>query len=426
MGRKRKHISIGSVIMLLFAAAVLAITAAVIIRIRGGQDVLTLDAERLTSTISALLSSEGAEQTALPSTNVIIATAQPAEGGQQQPMALPTAEAVTRGAADTVTAPPQEWRSVTLSIGGLFAPDARLHSGTLNKDTGAYQPQMMMEGISAAVHADVNIALLNDASAASLTEGWYGETLHSVGFDWAVPMAERSVADADNALMKALGENALAASGVGAQGYSMHTVNGITIAVMTFSESASTQRSGGWIPAYNAAAAEALIADARSRGANVVLVCMNWRAGTATEQTRAQRETAQTLCEFGADILIGMKRNVVWPVEYLYSQSGHSMLTAWSLGTLLSSSREDRAAVSGLLLHFQLNYDRASGQLLFNRIEYTPCYIWGQDERGVYRYRLVQSALPDPEGMNTNQSEYKARSLKLIQDTMNKGVAQQR
>ncbi|MBQ5832232.1 MAG: hypothetical protein IIW43_02025, partial [Selenomonadales bacterium] len=59
-------------------------------------------------------------------------------------------------------------------------------------------------------------------------------------------------------------------------------------------------------------------------------------------------------------------------------------------------------------------------------VEYTPTYIWRQEERGSYPYRVVRSDQSVPEGMIQKQREILARALVLIQSTMNKGIAVQR
>ena len=154
-------------------------------------------------------------------------------------------------------------------------------------------------------------------------------------------------------------------------------------------------------------------------------VFLHWKKGTASEPTAAQRVIAQAAADAGADLLIGIRVGMVLPVEYVVSQiTGRSMVTAWSMGTLLSENRDDRAAVSGMLLHIAISCD--SNGVEISRPEYTPCYCWGQQEEGVFRCRVLQSALPAPADMIDRQKEIMARALKLIQDTMNQGIATQR
>ena len=95
------------------------------------------------------------------------------------------------------------------------------------------------------------------------------------------------------------------------------------------------------------------------------------------------------------------------------------------MGTLLGTARDERAEVSGFLMHVQMSYNTRTG-VSFEKIEYTPTYIWGQEINGAYRYRVLQSAMAAPAEMVTRQSEIMGRALKLVQDEMDKGIALQR
>ena len=179
---------------------------------------------------------------------------------------------------------------------------------------------------------------------------------------------------------------------------------------------------------FDAEKAQADILAARAQGAQIVLVFINWGSENAEEITATQKKTAQLLCNAGVDILLGYNSMQVQPVTLLTSDANpaHHMLTAWSLGTLLSEDRATRAVVSGALLHVQLTYDTANLSVNFDKIEYTPTYCWRQEENGIYPYRVVRSDLSVPEGMIQKQREILARSLVLIQTTMKKGIAVQR
>ena len=116
------------------------------------------------------------------------------------------------------------------------------------------------------------------------------------------------------------------------------------------------------------------------------------------------------------------------PVEYLSSaqDTAHSTLVAWSMGTLLSASRANREVVSGMLLHLTLSYDMQRRALSIASVQYTPTYCWGQKTDALYKYRVLCSAEEAPNAMIQKQREIMGRALKLIQDTMAKGVAVQR
>ena len=96
------------------------------------------------------------------------------------------------------------------------------------------------------------------------------------------------------------------------------------------------------------------------------------------------------------------------------------------MGTLLSASRANREVVSGMLLHLTLTYDMQRRALSIASVQYTPTYCWGQKTDALYKYRVLCSAEEAPNDMIQKQREIMGRALKLIQDTMAKGVAVQR
>ena len=215
------------------------------------------------------------------------------------------------------------------------------------------------------------------------------------------------------------------------------SIRGISIAVLAYTDTLSADSKKAvtdaavrerMVTLFNADQARQDIRAARDSGADIVLVAMHWGGANDTAPTAAQRTTAQALCEAGADIIIGAHSNAVQPVEYLASaqEPGRSTLVAWSMGTLLSASRANREVVSGMLLHLTLTYDMQRRALSIASVQYTPTYCWGQKTDTLYKYRVLCSAEEAPDDMIQKQREIMGRALKLIQDTMAKGVAIQR
>jgi len=70
----------------------------------------------------------------------------------------------------------------------------------------------------------------------------------------------------------------------------------------------------------------------------------------------------------------------------------------------------------GMLLHLQLSYNGST--LSFERVTYTPTYIWRFKQDGQYRYRVVQSDLPAPDGMDSTQADNALRSFENLKKTL--------
>ena len=115
---------------------------------------------------------------------------------------------------------------------------------------------------------------------------------------------------------------------------------------------------------YDEDIARADIQAARNQGARCVIVCLYWSRQDITSVTTAQKKTALSLAEMGADIILGTRPSRVLPMSWLSCTGpdgkNHTAFVAYSLGTLLTESRE-AFDISGLLLHLNVRSDEQGG-----------------------------------------------------------------
>ena len=159
------------------------------------------------------------------------------------------------------------------------------------------------------------------------------------------------------------------------------------------------------------------VAAVRQQGAQVVVVSLSWSAASGkTAPTKKQIAFAQQLADSGVDVIIGAGSRVVQPVTWLTGNladgTTKQTLCAYSLGSLVNGSRTN-ANVAGMLLHLDISYD--GQKVTFNKVSYTPTYIWRFKQDGRYYYRVVASDLPAPDGMAESQIESKDRAYKNVQ-----------
>ena len=292
------------------------------------------------------------------------------------------------------------------------------------------------------------IALMHRLPSMSAANGRAAEqaaaAIHDAGFQYVLLNSEKALETGENGAARML--SALQSAGVtplglrsaaGSSTAKTISIRGISIAALAYTDTLSADSKKAvpdaaarerMVTVFDADQARQDIRAARESGADIVLVAMHWGGANDTAPTAAQRTAAQALCEAGADIIIGAHSNAVQPVEYLSSaqDTAHSTLVAWSMGTLLSASRANREVVSGMLLHLTLTYDMQRRALSIASVQYTPTYCWGQKTDALYKYRVLCSAEEAPNAMIQKQREIMGRALKLIQDTMAKGVAVQR
>ena len=405
MFRGRKRISFGTIAMVVFTTIVLVCTFAVIVNIRSGESNLSMDAERLVSSIAELMEISQPERAADSMVNINVVTAIPQTTG-----VLPAATAATAASQTPVneTAPlattpsPASRRSLSMTISGVISFDEKVVAGAKNRETGTYTLTETLEGLSSAIHAQMNIALLNNLPGASADEyetpQLYAQALRDVGFDYVLLNADCTLEAGENGVRSAL--DAFAAHGIAATGLyapesaktlAMYRVNNLDIAMLAYTDVLSAASKTAVRDArmrsqltnlYDQQQAVADVQTAKRMGADIILVSLHWGASASTSPTTAQRAAVQALCNAGADIIICAHSDMAQPVELLSASDdpAHRALVAWSMGTLLSESRASREVVSGLLLHLEMSYDESNHQLSFDQVQYTPTYVWGQKD----------------------------------------------
>lgn len=159
---------------------------------------------------------------------------------------------------------------------------------------------------------------------------------------------------------------------------------------------------------------------AKDSGAHIVIVCINWSGSDSINTTSAKMKSfMQALADAGADVIIGSGTKAVKEVSWIMGKradgSTRQTLCAWSLGSLLNGERSN-GNVTGMLLHVQLS---CTGDMVsFERVSYTPTYIWRYKQDDYYRYRVVASDLPAPDGMDESQAANAARAFENLKKTL--------
>lgn len=162
------------------------------------------------------------------------------------------------------------------------------------------------------------------------------------------------------------------------------------------------------------------ISRAREDGAHLVVVSINWSGfdGFSTTSTK-MTNFMQGLADSGADVIVGAGtkavREVSWIMGAREDGTTHQTLCAWSLGSLLNGERNN-GNVTGMLLHVQISVNGSSVD--FKRVSYTPTYIWRFKQDDYYRYRVVASDLPAPDGMDATQAANAERAFENLRKTL--------
>lgn len=428
MRKKRRGLSLGSVLTICLTVAVTAGCVFLFSMIRGGSGNSAMDAQRMIGAVHSFM--QGNED-AQPQMTVRIVTV------TRSPVTAPPATSVP--VTPTPRNDPYTAHSFSLTVGGLLSFQSDISESVYDKTEKTLNYEPVVSPIRTKICSDVNLVTL--PQTINTVDRTYGDNMapaeaavavQAMGFDQAALGTEHILdLGAEGAVntVSVLQSRQIGCAGVNAGGAStmkLVQVNGGAVAILSYTEPLTSKSKNALaaqnnlLTVYNEDTARMDIQSARNQGARCVIVCMYWGRQDATSVTTAQKKTALTLAEMGADIILGTRPSRVLPMELITCPGpdgkSHTAFVAYSLGTLLTESRE-AFDICGLLLHMNLRSDE-QGVMHIESIEYTPTYIWRQNMNGKTQYRLICSNEPPPEGMNDNQKGVLQRALDRIRNVL--------
>ena len=427
MKKKRTGLSLGSILTLCLTAAVALGCIWVFGIIRAGRPDAAMDAGQIADFIGNALQGNGDAQ---PDTKVgtVMVTLPPV--------------AATPTAAPLLTPAPgaeKQQYSFSLTIGGLMSFQSDISDTVYNKQEKTFDFRPVVSTLPGKIWADMNLVMLPQTLNAAdlkyddaMAPAAAAEAVKAAGFNDVLLGSEhildRGAAGAEETV-QALTSQGISCGGVTlgeARQNRIVQLNGARIAILSYSESltARGKNAVGAQPElmrlYDQETVRQDILNARAQGVHCVIVCMYWGKEDQTAVRNDQRKTARTLAEMGADVILGFRPAAVLPLEIISvtDETGarRQALVAYSMGTLLSESR-DAGAIAGMLLHLSVTVNGA-GKVRFTSVEYTPTYVWRQSMGGRMQYRLVCSADPAPEGMDAKQTGVMSRALARVREAM--------
>lgn len=426
---KKRGLSFGSVLTILLTAVVLAGCVMVYSAFHSDADV-PMRAQKM----AGLLSDTFMGYTPQPiDSNVVVTSV--TQAPQLQPSVPPV--------APTPTAAPEN-QEITITLAGLASFDSNISASAYNRQTTVCEFQPVFNGIAAFSDVDVCIAALPqtlDASEKQYTDDSAQPSaalaLRAAGFDTVVLSPDamlkegaQTVADTANALY----QNGLVSCGVNAeQAAQLQWIikGNIKVALIGYAESLSTKAANtlqtaagfGMLPAKNMAELVSLITQARTQGANCVLVYYFWQDTEVSQVTEGMRKAALEVTAAGGDIIVGVGVKRLLPAAWLSTSDNDGIsrraLVLYSLGSIMTESRE-AYDIAGALVHVKLK--QQGNGMAVAALSYTPTYIWKQTIGGKEQYQVIRSDQAPPAQMNENQQGVMSRSLERtnesLQDTL--------
>ena len=349
-----------------------------------------------------------------------------------QPMPQPT---------EQPTATPVPGGTFTITLGGSINMDDGVRQSGYYSDAKKYDFSEALSLISGEMQSDLTMVTLEnlvlpDSKVSSVnTPADIMKTLRDVGvdvlalgysqaYDQGMSGLSSTVAAARQARLTTLGAYESAED---AADMRIVTLQNVKVALLHYTENLTSKGRTAMKKDGNSfavplmqtdktiAGVEADIARVRARGAQVIVVSLDWSTVSRATPTKDQIALTQQIAEAGADVIVGTGTRVAQPVTWLTAGS-RRVLCAYSLGSLLNDGRKD-GNVASLLLQLTITADGA-GNVAFDRVAYTPTYIWRYRQDGKYYYRVVASDREAPMGMGDDQTAYKDKAFTNIRKTL--------
>ncbi|MFR8759784.1 MAG: CapA family protein [Negativibacillus sp.] len=134
--------------------------------------------------------------------------------------------------------------------------------------------------------------------------------------------------------------------------------------------------------------------------ADLTVVSVHWGEENSTTPTDYQRELAQQLTEWGADLIIGTHPHVLQPVEEITSPNGNRATVLYSLGNFISA-QADRANLVGAIAQIEVEKDPSTEKITIHPPQLQPvvtCYQAGMRNCTCFPFATTPGSLPTNAG----------------------------
>lgn len=208
----------------------------------------------------------------------------------------------------------------------------------------------------------------------------------------------------------------------------MNEVNGVKIAYLGFTESTNglslpDDSEVILVQAKDESLLQQRIIEAKKK-ADVVIVSAHWGNEYTHEPTDGQRELAEKLASWGADVIIGTHPHVIQPVEYITNSDGRQTLVAYSLGNFISAQNRGPRMLGGML-NFDVVKNNTSGEITLENVKFSGVvthFGYGYSNIRVYPLENYTEELASKHGVKSKTSDF---SLQYLYDILNDVIDKQ-
>ena len=129
----------------------------------------------------------------------------------------------------------------------------------------------------------------------------------------------------------------------------IQTVDGVKIAYLSYTEHTNGIPRNSKMTANIIYTSQQDVIEQQGRAADFVVVGVHWGVEDSHNITQAQRTLAQSLADWGADVIIGTHPHVLQDAEWRTAADGRNVFVAYSLGNFLSTQSKPDQLIGAVL-----------------------------------------------------------------------------
>lgn len=136
------------------------------------------------------------------------------------------------------------------------------------------------------------------------------------------------------------------------------------------------------------------ISNARSEGADVIIVYLHAGHENHKEPGSYQRRITNKLLEYGVDVILSTSPHVLQPIDVVANPSANldSTLIVYSMGNFISNQRW-RYSDCGVIINFSISKNSKTGKLFLTEVEYMPVWVYKGWADGIKQYIIHPSEI---------------------------------
>lgn len=163
----------------------------------------------------------------------------------------------------------------------------------------------------------------------------------------------------------------------------------------------------------------------RASGAEIIVFYIHWGEEYQREPNEYQRKIAQTLSNYGVDIIFGSHPHVLQPVEIIDSETdSRQTLVVYSMGNFLSNQRyeilKNPYTEDGLMVEVTMKKNLKTKEIVIDTVGCIPTWVhrYYINKKGYYEIVPVMEAVERPEEFNLFSEDSRRRSEKSRENSL--------